>query len=345
MIKTKNSLLTNVNNPKIFFDILGSIPNEVYLKKILILLDKKKEIDYFLLASKAIKNNYEVFKLQMLLDKLVFISILNVNTLLDLYKTLSSLHYEYITFNITENISKNFSLFSKDLYLEMSKNTEEYMITHLSILFETVINNEKYSHIKDLLDNNNLFLVRSSIESISTLILSLKQAKEILNIFITLKKKNNIKLDKNIILASDKLKNKFYIFEDLLISYSSSDSSEIKYSISKVLLLNKAKDLNKDWFRECLFSLGNLNSYNKEILRNISFILNNILVEKNEYKIIIEFLELASSKYKIENEFPEKELSLFIRNFPLKHKDLFESFIQEINDSNNTALIKISKYF
>ena len=86
MIKTKNLLLKNIQNPNIFFDILLSIPKDIYLEKILLLLKKEKELDFFLLATQAIKNDYEVFKLQLILDKLVFVSILKTETILELYK-------------------------------------------------------------------------------------------------------------------------------------------------------------------------------------------------------------------------------------------------------------------
>lgn len=310
MIKTKNLLLKNIQNENTFFDILLSIPNNDYLKKILILLKQEQELDFFLLASKAIKNDYEVFKLQLLLDKLVFVSILNINTLLDLYNSLSSLHYEYITLSITEKLSNTSTKFSLKLYENMIKEKKEFMISHISILFLSIYKNKnQYKEIKKLFEYENIFLTQSAIEIVSFIKLSDKEAKEIFYIFTKLLKIKNMNLDKNIISSSNKMKDENSDFEDILELYSEDIRLEIKYSISKILLLNKSKDLEKDWFKTCLFSLSSINNYDKDILRNISFILNNIINEKQDYKIIREFFDKARK---------ESEIKIF------KNKDLMK---------------------
>ncbi len=302
MIKTKNQLLQNTSNPKAFFDILLSIGNDEYLQKILTLVKKEKELDLFLLANKALKNDYEVFKLQLVLDKLTFSSILNITTLLDLYKYLSSLHYEYITLSITQNIIEVSSSFSFKLYEKMIDEKEEFMISHISILFLSIYKNkDQYKELKKLFKNDNIYILQSAVELSCLINLSLNNAKEILVLFNDLKEKNSINLDKTILSSASKIKEKYEIFENILELYSTDKRVEIKYALSKILLLNKSKDITKPWFKMCLFSFGELNTYDKDILRNISFILNNIINETEDYKTLIEFFKkyLEESKKEI----------------------------------------------
>lgn len=345
MIKTKNLLLENIKNQNAFFDILLSIPEE-YLEKILLLLKKEQELDFFLLARQAIKNDYEVFKLNLVLDKLVFTSILNVNTILALYTSLTSLHYEYITLSITEKLIEISSKFSLCLYEEMIKETKEFMVSHISILFLAFYKSKKqYKELVKLIDNKNIFIVQSAVEIFSFFKLSSAQSKEVFSLFTSLFEKKELNLDKTILLTASKLKDEYVCFENILELYVKDEREEIKYSISKILLVNKTKDLEKPWFKSSLFSLTNLNNYDKEVLRNISFILNNIINEKQDYKIIIEFFKKYISETEIKTDFPQKDFSFFIKNFSQNHKTIFDEFLKEINFSKNEDLIKLSSFF
>ena len=161
MIKTKNLLLKNIQNPKVFFDILLSIPKDIYLEKILLLLKKEKELDFFLLASQAIKNDYEVFKLALILDKLVFVSILNTKTILELYKTLSHLHYDYISLTISEKIADLSKEFSLELYNSMRKDCKEFMISPFNILFIALYEqDEAPERIQELFQDENILFFK-----------------------------------------------------------------------------------------------------------------------------------------------------------------------------------------
>lgn len=345
MIKTKRLLLENISNPNTFFDILLSIPEE-YLEKILLLLKKEQELDFFLLAAQAVKNDYEVFKLQLVLDKLVFTSILNVNTILALYTNLSSLHYEHITLSITEKLIRTSSKFSLCLYEEMIRETKEFMVSHISILFLALYKSKKqYKELIKLIENKNIFVLQSAIEILSFVKLSSFQSKEVFSLFTTFLEKKNLNLDKTILLTASKLKDDYVCFENILELYAKDKREEIKYSISKVLLTNKTKDLEKPWFINCLLSLSELDNYEKELLRNISFILNNIINEKQDYKIIIEFFKKYIREMQTQKVFPHKDFSFFIKNFSKNHKTIFDEFIKEINFSNNEDLIKLSSSF
>jgi len=346
MIKTKNLLLKNIQNPNIFFDILLSIPKDIYLEKILLLLKKEKELDFFLLAKDAIDNNYEVFKLALVLDKLVFVSILNTRTILELYKTLSFLHYDYINLNITEKITKVSPTFSLELYTLMSKDCEEFMVSSLNILFISLYEkNKPYKTILELFQDKNIFIIQSAMEISALIRLSPKETKRIYEIFIRLMKTKNLNFDKTILSSSNKMKRKNRIFENIFELYAKDERQEIKYSLSKILLLNKCKDLKKPWFKLCLFSLSSINKYNKETLRNISFILNNIINEKQDYKIIIEFFKEGIKTAQIQNAFPKKDFSLFIKNFSQNHPILFNEFNKDIKACMDIDLIKVLSYF
>ena len=158
-------------------------------------------------------------------------------------------------------------------------------------------------------------------------------------------KTDNLNFDKTILSSSDKMKENNSSFENILESYAKNEQLEIKYSLSKILLLNKCKNLEKSWFRTCFFSLSSVNIYDKEILRNISFILNNIINEKQDYKIIIDFFKEGIKKAAIQNNFPKKDFSAFIKNFTQNNSSVFNDFTKEINASKNEALIKILSYF
>ena len=346
MIKTKNLLLKNIQNPNIFFDILLSIPKDIYLEKILLLLKKEKELDFFLLATQAIKNDYEVFKLQLILDKLVFVSILKTETILELYKTLSHLHYDYISLNITEKIAKESPTFSLELYVLMKKNCEEFMTSPLNILFISLYeNNKAYERMQELFQNKNIFILQSAIEISALIKLLPRETEEVYEIFLKLMEIKNINVDKTILFSSNKIKEKDGNFENILELYAKDERLEIKYSLSKILLLNKCKDVEKLWFRTCLFSLSSINKYDKEILRNISFILNNIINEKQDYEIIIEFLKEGIKAAQIQNNFPKKDFTLFIKNFSQNHPTLFNEFKKDIKTNMDIDLIKILSYF
>ena len=155
----------------------------------------------------------------------------------------------------------------------------------------------------------------------------------------------NINVEQTILFSSNKIKDKDSSFENILELYAKDERLEIKYSLSKILLLNKCKDLETLWFRTCLFSLSSINKYDKEILRNISFILNNIINEKQNYEIIIEFFKEGIKAAQIQNNFPKKDFTLFIKNFSQNHPTLFNDFGKEINASKNSELIKILSYF
>lgn len=210
MIKTKNKLLENIQNPNIFFDILLSIPKDTYLEKIIILVKQEQELDYFFLASQALKNDYEPFKLQLILDKLVSVSILNTDIILLLYKELTSLHYEFITLKMSEKITEVSKEFTLELYKTMTKDTKEFMSAHISILFLALYENKNpYKKIQKLFEKENIFLTLSVIEIISFIKLSKREIKDVYETFDKLKKLNNTDLGNAILKTSAKLNCKY----------------------------------------------------------------------------------------------------------------------------------------
>lgn len=214
MIKTKNNLLLNIKNPNAFFDILLSIPKDTYLEKILLLVKKEQELDYFFLASEAIKNDYPIFKLQLVLNQLVNISILNLDTILTLYKTLTSLHYEFITIVITQKISETSQKFSLELYEAMVKDSEDFMISHITILFLALYKKKNpFKRVEKLLEKENIFLLQAMTETLGFIKLSKKELHEIISIFKKLRKIDNIDLNNTILKTTNKLKDKFSVFK------------------------------------------------------------------------------------------------------------------------------------
>jgi len=220
------------------------------------------------------------------------------------------------------------------------------MRSHISILFlELYTKKDGYKKVKELLQEENTVLLQSAVEILSFIELSSLQAKETYTLFRELMKTHNSSLDKTILISSNKIKDKHKVFEKILELYALNENLEIKYSLSKILLFNKTKDLNKRWFQACLFSLVNIKNYDKDLLRNIGFILNNILEEKEEYKIIIEYFKQGIKECQLQDHFPTKEFSFFIKNFSLNHKSTFDKFIQELNSSNEKEVKKLASYF
>ena len=147
MHEQKKRLIQAINNPNVFFDNLIDLRDDNLLNSLCQELQKETEIDYFRMALEAIEKNQDIFLLAHVLEKIAYLSKLDIVNILSLYKILYEKMKNYLAGNSQYNISHNITLqhreFSTLLLDELYKINEEYTIHHISTIL-TALNNEHH---------------------------------------------------------------------------------------------------------------------------------------------------------------------------------------------------------
>ncbi|NOR57579.1 MAG: hypothetical protein GQ474_03555, partial [Sulfurimonas sp.] len=263
MNEMKDKLIKSMDNPKLFFNTLQGVKDDEDLDKLCILLKEESGIDYFRLAIDAINSQYSVFTLSRILEKVASFSILNMQNILNLYEIIfESMRGDgasYFQYDITKNIAIHNKDYAVLLLNEMYNVNKEYTMYHISTILSTLHNNHnnsQYETIKSFLsDTSNIYKTRSAIDAIKNIELSSEEANEVFELFKKIQQLSHKDLETELIYSSNKLISKYHIFKKLLENYSMSKNAEIKYHISRILMLNSKKYIKDIWFKKCLFFL------------------------------------------------------------------------------------------
>lgn len=343
MSDKKNQLIGIIEKPEKFYSTLIEIRDVNELIQICSDLKKDIEIDYFDLAYKTVESNYSVFSLSRILEKIAYISILELENITRLYEFFyrgmlgdmaCGTQYE-----ITKNLVLHHADFAPLLLHKLQDINEEYTIFHASMILTTLHNEHKmnqYKQIKEYLDDtSNINKTLSSIEAISKIDLSPKEVNEVFESFNKINDLNQEKLSTALIYSCNKLKDVYFEFKEILLKLSKTDNKIVKFHISRILSFNNQDAVSDVWYRECLFALTDTTSEELGIVDNFSYVFVNILEGTNDYRVIRDFFIEWVSKSDIVSNFPEKKLEYFIHEFAAKYPEEHNKFITEIFYSEN----------
>lgn len=343
MSDKKNHLIGIIEKPEKFYKSLIEIRDVNELIKICCDLKKDREIDYFDLAYKTIEVNYNVFSLSRVLEKIAYLSILDLENIIRLYE----LFYKRMLgdmargtqYEITKNLVLHHAVFALSLLHKLQEINEEYTTFHITMILTTLHNEHKmnqYKQIKEYLDDtSDINKTLSSIEAISKIDLNPEEVNEV---FESFNKINDLKLEKlsaSLIYSSNQLKDAYPKFKEILLKLSKTDNKTVKFHISRILSFNNQDAVSENWYRECLFALTDTTSEELGIVDSLSYIFVNILNETNDYRVIRDFFIEWISKSDIVSNFPEKKLEYFIHEFASKYPEEHSKFITEIFYSEN----------
>lgn len=340
------NLKNTIQNPYDFYQILYGIRDEAELILVCEELKKQIGIDYFELANKAIKNKQDVFFVSHILEKIAFLSILDIQNIIKLYEILY-IQMDGDLANFTQyEITKNICIFHKDFSLnllnELYKNNQDFSIYHISIILLTLHNKHnmnQYIAIKKYLDitsDKNKTLV--SIEAISKIDLTDEQQNEIFELLNKIVALNDESFNSSIVYSCNRMKDKYSSFKMILLKLSATKNKNIKFHISRILTFNKKEEISEEWYLNYLFSLTDTMSNELGIVNNLSHVFVNILEASNEYIIIKDFFIKWVKNSDISSNFPSKSLEYFIHDFSSKFKVLHNKFITDFFYMENTKL-------
>lgn len=340
------SLINTIDSPYNFYCQLSSIRDDSKLIKTCQNLNKKLEIDYFKLAFEAIQSRHDVFLVSHVIEKIAFLSILKIDSILTLYEKLytqmSGDLANFTQYEITKNICQNHKDFSFTLLKALEGIEQDYVTYHLSTILLVLHNDYKidqYSSIKEYLENtSDKNKTLASIEAISKIDLTAEQQSEILNIFNKIINQNNETYSSSIVHSSNRMKDKYKEFKIILLELSKTEYKNVKFHLSQILMFNKGDEVKEEWYHKCLFSLTDTMTNELGIVNNISHIFENILDTTNDYKTIVDFFIKWLESSDISTNFPNKSFEHFMHAFSSKHKDLYNKFITEIFNMENMNL-------
>lgn len=340
------NLKNTIQNPYDFYQVLYGIIDEAELILVCEEFKKQIEIDYFELANKAIKNKQEVFFISHILEKIAFLSVLDIQNIIKLYE-IFYIHMDADLANFTQyEITKNICIYHKDFSLnllnELYKNNQDFSIYHISTILLTLHNEHnmnQYIQIKKYLDiTSDKNKTLASIEAISKIDLTDEQQNEIFALLNKVVALNNESFNSSTIYSCNRMKDKYASFKMILLELSATKNKNIKFHISRILTFNKKEEISEEWYLNCLFSLTDTMSDELRIVNNLSYIFVNILEANNKYIVIKDFFIQWVKNSDISSTFPNKSLEHFIHNFSSKFKVLHNKFITDIFYMENTKL-------
>jgi hypothetical protein len=340
------SLINLIDNPCEFYRQLSSIRDDSKLIETCQNLNEKLEIDYFKLALEAIQSRHDVFFVSHVIEKIAFLSILNLDSILTLYERLytemSGDLANFTQYEITKNICQNHKDFSFTLLKALQEIEQDYVTYHISTILLVLHNDynlDQYGNIKKYLENTtDKNKTLASIEAISKIDLTDELQSEILDIFNKIIDLNNESYSSSIVHCISRMKDKYKELKTIFLELSKTEYKNVKFNLSQILMFNKGDEVNEEWYQRCLFSLTDTMTDELGIVNNFSHIFENILDTTNDYRTILDFFIKWLESSDISANFPNKSFEHFIHSFFSKHEDLYSKFITKVFNMENMNL-------
>ncbi len=293
-------LKENENNPKAFFKQLEAIFRDKTLESVFEEYIKNKKIDIFEMAYKAIKEDWDIFSICSILEKLAKYSIYQLDSLKLLFFQINELMKNDMAlvkqYWITAEIVKQDSGFGESFLSSLLENGENWSFGHAStiyvILFEK--NQEEiFDKLIELLNSNKInhqIIAVQAIGKIDCNHFNQKQFEIIYDNLEKLQHLNHIDLDIEIIHALKFLIKCLPKFQRMIVEYSKYNNENIQFQLSHLLFMVCKENSNEKWFVDVLFTLTNTSSKFVGIINNLRMIFNLLLEDEKKIDIVIDFI-------------------------------------------------------
>lgn len=353
MANKQNHLIGIIDKPQNFYDCLMEIRDVNELLQTCNELKQKREIDYFDIAYKAVEDGCDIFLLSHVLEKIAFLSILDLRNITKLYE----LFFEKMRgdmasggqYEITKSIASHHIDFSLYLLQELYKSDLEYATYHIAMILTTLHNEHQmnqYKQIKKYLeDTADINKTLSSIEAISKIDLTQEEVDEVFDLFKKISDSKEERFCAALVYSCNRMKNVYPVFKNIFLLLSDIDNKTVKFHISRILSFNEKGAVREDWYRKCLFALTDTTTEELGIVDSLSHVFMNILEATNDYRTIRDFFAEWVKESEITLDFPERTLEHFIYEFADKYPVEHSKFITEIFYSENEELHRIVRPF
>jgi len=303
------------------------------------------QIDFFKLAHEAlVKEDYQLdfWQIGNILTYLIPYSKFDTQTIVNFFTL--AYNKEQVTshhFRISQKLSESNRDISKELLDIFLKESDLYLIPHISAILVTLHNKYKESQFNTIInyiESDNDIRRKYGINYLHLYDFTNEEYEILLEKLIEIGKKQVKLYDRDLIYTTSDMLNKGYeSFSKLLLLYDIKNiSNDLKYDISQVLIYQMESYITTKWYKEIFLSYANIDT-EVRIINNIEQILIEYL-EKDEYIFIETFLDSWINNSNIYNN----ELSSFFVEF--SENENFSKYITNaLNCENYKVHLFISK--